>query len=189
MNLKLYLGVFLPLIVIIILTSLSISNIGFTVEETTVETVEFNSLFAELRAGPTTTVRTITLTNNFFLPRKYEIPSLLACLHDKDGVASTFDLSVGYSESSTNPTIPDPAGLSHYSVRSREYIDVPANSEKQVILFIEPKYLNNYDISITSYNEHDEVLLVELSDTDDYRYCRYLESDELLEKSTSITII
>ena len=78
MNIKLTLGILLPLMLIVGLVILSTANIGFSLNKENTPSVEFNSLFIGKDSQKNTILlQTITITNDFFLSKKYELPKLL----------------------------------------------------------------------------------------------------------------
>lgn len=193
MNIKLALGIFLPLALILFLVILSTANIRFSIEKQEVNSIKFNSLFVNNTAPRNNIpIQTITITNGFFLPKRYELPGLIVCLNDKKGIKEIQNLQVKYSEISyiRGSEIPifDEIFFD-YDFYSKQSIELPAESKKQVKILIEPKYLYNYGQEINSYNEYDELLLIESKDTNRYFYnsCRNLESKEM-NSATHISI-
>jgi len=185
MNLKLILGIFLPAILILLLVILSTANIGFSLEKKTVESIQFNSMFIDQNTTLTNIpVETITIINNFFLSKKYELPTLFACLHDKEAIKEIKTIQVKYNEGSymSGSDIPifDEIFFD-YNYYSRSTINLPAESKKEVKILIQPTILYSYNSEIDSYKEYDEILLIE-SNKDNgyyYDYCRSLQSEDL----------
>jgi hypothetical protein len=193
MNLKLVLGVFIPALVIIILIGLSSADIEFSVEKETINSVELGPLIStQYHPKSQVPIQTITVSNDFFMPRKFELPKLVACLNDKEGAKQMQDLQVKYNEGtySRGSDIPFFDDIFYdYRYDSRRSIELSANSKKQVKVFVVPKYSYNYQ-DISSYKEYDEILLIQLKDRRRYYYniCSGLESKEL-ENAIHINII
>ncbi|MDP7196481.1 MAG: hypothetical protein QF864_09855 [SAR202 cluster bacterium] len=193
MNIKLTLGIFLPLALILFLVILSTANIGFSLEKQDITSVQFSSLFVDKNSPKNNIpIQTITITNDFFLSKRYELPKLIVCLNDKGGIKEIQNIQVKYNEGSyargSNAPIFDEIFFD-YNYNSKQSIELPAESKKQVKILVEPKYLYNYDTEIDSYKEYDELLLIESKDTSIYSYnsCRNLESKEM-DSATHILI-
>lgn len=193
MNTRLVLGIFFPLALIICLVILSTANIGFSVSKEDVQSIQFNTLFFGKDAPKNTiSLQTITIINDFFLSKKYELPKLVVCLSDKDGVKEATNLQVKYNEGSYTRGSDVPIFdeiFFDYNFYSKQSVELPANSKKQVKVLVEPKYLYNYENEIGLYNEYDELLLIESKDTNRYSYnsCRNLDSKEI-DSATHISI-
>lgn len=183
MNIKLVLGVIIPLVIIGVLATLSNSKSGFIVDKQSVESVDFNSLFTN-SYGPTANIplQTITISNDFFLPRKYQLPTAIVCLNDKKGVMQRTTMQAGYSEgvSSPNSDVPIFYDLSVNSYGSNEKsLEMPANSKKQVKLMAASIY--SYDNTKQNYQSYNEILVVipKKTPTDYYNGCAGLSSEDL----------
>jgi len=193
MNLKIILGIFLPLSLILFLVILSTANIGFSLEKQDVASVKFSSLFVNKANSKNIPIRTITITNDFFLPRKYELPKLRVCLNDKEGIKSPIDVVVKYQEGTysreSNLPLFDEIFFG-YGRHSRQSIELPAGSKKQVKILVEPKIIYNYGTKINSFKYYDELLLIESEDNSGYSYtsCRKLDRKEI-DSAAHIRII
>lgn len=194
---KVLLGVIIP--VLAILGLIIVSNVGtLTVKKETLSSVKISSLIYDTsnynapRPAPVN-VQTWTITNNFILPKKYELPKLVACL---DGRVSTYDtyepsLSVFYvpldekvapDTSSYIPIVYD-FGLtsaenryySYYGYKSIGSIDVPPKSAKTVKVFVSSGgvyKLNNQKAD--AYKDVINLALYDVSDKGGYsRDCNY----------------
>jgi hypothetical protein len=190
-NIKLVLGIFLPLALILFLVILSTANIGFSLEKRDVDSVQFSSLFADKSFQKNNIpIQTITITNDFFLPKRYELPKLIFCLNDKEGIKQIQNIQVKYNEGSytTGSDVPISDEI-FFDYNSKQSIELPAESKKQVKILVEPKYLYNYDSEIDSYKEYDELLIIESKEVNRYSYnsCRNLESKKI-DSATHILI-
>jgi len=195
MNIKLAVGILLPLALILFLVILSISNIGFSLEKQNVDSVQFSSLFVDKNSPKNNNIpiQTITITNDFFLPKRYELPRLIVCLNDKEGIKPIQNIRVKYREGfySRGSDVPifDEIFFD-YNYRPKQSIELPAESKKQIKILVEPKYLYNYGAGIESYKEYDELLLIESKDSSRYSYksCQNLESEDI-DSATHIPIL
>ena len=187
MNIKLALGIFLPLALIVCLVILNTANIGFSLNKENTPSIEFNTLFVGKDTSRNTILlQTITITNDFFLSKKYELPKLIVCLSDKEGIKEATNLQVKYNEGSYTRGSDVPIFdeiFFEYNSYSKQSVELPANSKKQVKVLVEPKYLYNYETEIQSYKDYDELLLIQKKNTnyyyDSYSSCRNLESEEM----------
>lgn len=214
MDRKLLLGVFLPFFIIFVLVLLSTSDIGFSIEKETEKSVNFNSLFVSRKSiyfdndghvmvtlisdtdlsqnyKPTQEkgiiiLQTIIITNDFFLPKRFELPKTIVCLNDKEGLKARENLQVNYSEGtySKGSDVPifDEIFFDAYTYSGKS-IELLPYSKKQVKILVEPKYLYNYDRDINTYKEYDELLLIELEGSQIYFYniCGNLKEEDLAE--------
>ena len=167
------------------LVILSTANIGFSLEKQDVDSVQFSSLFVDKNSPKNNIpIQTITITNDFFLSKRYELPKMIVCLNDKEGIKEIQNIQVKYNEGSYTRGSDVPIFdelFFDYNYYSKQSIELPTESKKQVKILIEPKYLYNYDTEIDSYREYDELLLIESKDTNRYSYnsCQSLESKEM----------
>lgn len=193
MNIKLIFGIVIPSFIIIVLVVLSRIDIGVSINKETVESVQFNSLFTnQSQTRNNIPIQTITLNNNFFLSKKFELPKLIVCLNDKEGLKQRENLQVRYSEGrysidSDIPIFQDLIYDDHSYYSSKQTVEVPANSKKQVKILVEPKYIydygsgNEYAKNVIESNKlYDELLLIQKKNNGRYYYsCNDLSSKEL----------
>ena len=193
MKVKIYLGIIIPLFVVAVLVLLSNSKIGFSVGIVTEKSIEFKDLFASFNKENRALVQSINITNNFFLPRKFEIPEFIICIHDKEGIKEMQDFEIKYSEnvySSSNSPFVEELFLD-YSSYGSNVVDLKSNSKKQVKIFIIP---NDKKVRLRSFEGYDELLLIEKENEDNgyssysYNPCTNVQSDEIAE-ALIITII
>lgn len=159
MNIKIALGIFLPLILAIFLTFVSASEMGLTIESADVESVSFSSTADNdvVVSQNAVLVRTIHITNDFFLPRKVEIPRLLACLKKGDVISDYGLLTLNYRESGFS--VPSQDVYFRYSFDSRSVVNMPSNSSKEILVYLEPSRYAHRGDSLETY---DAMVLVEL---------------------------
>jgi len=183
MELKIILGVFLPIAIISLLVSLSVANIGLSVQKAVVSSVSKNQLFVSQDSQRTgIQIMTMTLSNDFFMPSKYELPRLIACLNDRENLKAGQQLQLRYSEGIDERNVPVYGDLFlDYNAVSRQGVELSSNSKKDVKILLDPLTLYNYDQEIESYMPYDAILLLELKNNHQYYYnlCENLNSDEL----------
>lgn len=162
-KLKLFIGIFLPLLFMLVLSMLSMSEIGYNIEKENIRSVDFNQIFINSSTGyynNKVLIQTVVLKNDFFLPRKFDLPVMAACLIDR-GSSRTESLSVQYSEGeySYKEALIDEIFFPFDSY-TKKSLDVSANSEKKVKIYAISK---SYSSSRSNeYEQYDEILLVEL---------------------------
>ncbi len=200
MSLKLLLGVGIPIALIIALISLTSLGPGLNTTIVDVKQVDFSKLTSQ---NNVVLVRTVTISNNFFMPRRYELPPLIACLNDKQGqkqlqnVQITFD-HVLYVEKGSIPIYGQIAestyGDYYYGTSaSSKSVEIPANGEKEIKVQVKPGY------SYSSYAGYDEILVVEPKQTEKqdetgkyyssrYFYCNQLAKEDL-ERASHIELL
>jgi len=195
MNLKILLGVIVPLIAITILVVLSNINTGFSIQKENEKEIDYSKLFTSQNQAGEIKLQTISIKNDYFLPKKIELPTIAACLYDKENKTRGQNLYVRYNEgkSSDIPETPIAGGLlqtrnSYYGYgyyTATRTVDVPANSQKEVKLMVQPKYVyNNYDAANNNADyEYDEILIIEpKEDKNNYNYYSYDSCANLQEK-------
>lgn len=183
MNKRLLFGILIPLVLAIVLVILSISGVGLSVSETTTPTLD-KSLFLENSSGNGyTLVQTISVNNNFFLGRKFEIPYYRACLMDTEGVIGPRSASLKYSRGTRHrtPNVPilDEVLMDFDRYTSR-IIDLGPHEEKTVQIKINGKYsyYEKYEERQRELTHYDKVFLY-ADQSNSYRYCDSLDEDTL----------
>lgn len=163
MSLK-WLGIIIPLVIIIILVFIGTLEIGISREKTTILSVPYNSLFPDKAISnncdynflnkPENQVllQTIKVRNNFVISRVEELPRYRACL---------------YSSKTGSITGPYPPyiryfvdGYSNWEYKSKDAFEVPAGSEKTLEVKIKPYCIKN---KVKDY-DYTEILLIEPED-------------------------
>ncbi|MBS1266679.1 MAG: hypothetical protein MAG795_00647 [Candidatus Woesearchaeota archaeon] len=198
MKLKLALGIGLPTVLIVILVVLSTSNIGFTMNSETIESIPASSVYAWdnkkinivsdkkgiNNRNNITSIQTINLENNFWLPRRYELPIFRLCLNDKDGVKKRETLQPKYqvgifTQESINPIYGD----IQYDFRSSgQSIEARKSTKKQIRIILQPKSFYNSDQELDpDTRNYDEIILIEAKDQSRYVYnfCKNLKAEEI----------
>lgn len=189
MNLRYSLGIILPLVLILVLVVLSASETGYIVEIETVESLKFDDLYTDYRTNDNIVIQTITITNDYFLPRVYGLPRISVCLNDKDGKELSRYMFAKFNEGSYSesdvPIFNEEFG--DFRPYSKHSVELPAHSKKQVKIAVEAEYLYNYNRTAKTYREFDELLLVEYSGGTSYIACVNLD-DEEIESAVHISI-
>jgi len=183
-KIKLFIGIFIPLIIVIFLAVLSMSDIGYHVEKETKVSVNYGEVIQNTSSSRKVLIQTISLNNDFFLPRKFELPGIVACLNDKDNIRARESLVVEYSEGEylQGRGLLEEVFLPYTSTQKKT-IDIKSNTKKQVKVYVTSKYV--YGSRINSYQDFDEILLVEVKGDSNflriYSYCQRLTADDLVD--------
>lgn len=147
MNLKLLFGVLLPLFIIILLVILETTFIGLKIEKKFVPSVDFYKLFTN-QTEEHILIQTITIKNKLFLTKRYTPPKLLICVNE-EGTQIAEELEVVYKLD--NSTI-------------SPFIEIPPNTEEELEMYIIPLNVSDYEYSVFSYEDFDEIVILEKED-------------------------
>jgi hypothetical protein len=185
-------GIGLPILISLVLIVLSLSGSGFAVDVQPVESVKFDSLFTEeKKVGNSVLIETITVTNDYFMPRRYEIPNLVACLHDNEDEMELITLGVDFSGVSTRSGSLA-SGVADIFVESsyEKSVELEAHSVKTMDAHLNWKSYYNYNKELDDYRSYDELVVIESKEKRKGRYyysymassyCDELSDDELNE--------
>lgn len=178
MNTKLLLGIGVPLIVIVVLVALSTVKTGLTAEEKLADSLSMKS-FTENQQGKT--LLTVTVTNDYFLPRSYALPKLTACLYDSSGKQQGQSV---YAQWTTIEKVLSP-GVDIILYPETEGIEAGAlnlapNTKKSAYYYTTSSY-------IYSIWKFDKLLLIENADNTNYNFC-YKLTPEDVQKAREIPL-
>jgi len=192
MKKKVIFGIILPLSIIVLLIIISTSNIGYSIYKESARNIEIKEILVDHRSKvEKIPLQTITITNDLFLPRKYELPTMIACLYDKQGIKKTEEIEVFYNKRTNDIDSDFPIFDEIFFMPqrdSKQNKEVSAFSKTQIRLMIQKKYIVLYHDSIDSYMEYDELLLIEYDDTSRYKRCERIDNEDI-ESAIRIPII
>ncbi|HLC31675.1 MAG TPA: hypothetical protein VJK51_03330 [Candidatus Nanoarchaeia archaeon] len=181
MNLKLVFGIIVPVIFIIVITLIANSNASFKASTNYVNTIELKDVYAEGKLRNYVKIGEIMLENGNILGKRYKLESITACLRDLDGTKEPMQIGqVQYSEGDYNPS----GGIDEfiYDSNSRDRsVQVNANEEKTVTIFIQPNYnyYQDYNQLRTQYQDYDQVVLIENKNSyNSYNDCYNLQTNQ-----------
>lgn len=192
MKAKYILGLILPLLIVIVLIILSSVNIGLEVKTEAAKSVSMN----QLSNNQYVNLLNITVANNYFLPRSYALPEIVACLYNPSSSYGA-NLPVAYSTYSVSkiePGIdkvlyPDIEPNYYYTYeKSKKGIDIPAANKKIIGVVTSSRAY-----SVNSYSQ----ILLFLNETigndnyygyDYYSFCSKMTPDKL-EMAVKIDLI
>ncbi len=192
MNLKLLLGVIIPVILIIVIAILGSSNSGLIVNEETISSLKVGDIFTDKynngysnSLSNSIRVGKVSIDNNYFLSRRYEFPAKVACLVDSQQEKP--NVVAGYIHYSEGVLVDDSGYNSLYGGYYNSYgysqsvsIELDANEKKVINFFLVPDYAFTYKNSselIKEYSGYDKVIIVE--ESQGYDYCGQLTSEQL----------
>lgn len=203
MKFKIIFGIALPVIIIVILVILGSLDIGFSVKKKFIDKLSLQDIFTQdYQIKNAIKIADITLENNYFLGKRYDLPGLGICLDDIEGNHPRIEAgSLLYGEGQYNY---EKGGFIYQETdmyRSYPYygsnraeaknIQIGANEKKNIRIFLQPSYqfaYRNYTELIQQYKEYDSLLIFE---TDNNRNLYYACNDldqETLDKAISIPI-
>ena len=201
MNLKIIFGIIVPAIIIVFITILgSLGSID--VKKGFVTRIILSDIFKDGRVVNSIKIGDIYLENDYFLSQRYEFPSLSACLNDKEGALQRiYAGNIQYSEGDYEY---EPEQLARPVVggNAKELsVEVRANDEKQVSIFLQPSYnfqygpygnFRNYTDLIKDYGGYEELIVFE-SEDNYYKYYPEVDgncniNEDEIEKASRIPI-
>jgi hypothetical protein len=182
MNAKIVLGIIIPAVIIIILTIISSLDIGFSAQNTYTHDLDFDDIFTNSQVRNSIEIGKVTITNDYFLPKRYDLPAITACLVDEDKEKQIQDVgSVSYSEGDSESY--GSTDLYYYggSNNNPTSVEIGAHEKKTVRLYLYPTSINTYDYSnlnkteeeivLETYGDYDSLILIEGSkSTSPYGY-------------------
>lgn len=175
MNTKLFLGIGIPLIIIVVLVTLSTVETGFVVEEKLTDGISMRAI-SENSQGKT--LLTVTVTNNYFLPRSYALPQLTACLYDSTGKNQGQNV---YARWGTIRNVLYP-GADILLIPSQDRTDVSgldlAPNDKKSAYFYTTSFYSSY------VWRYDKLLLLENNNMNNYNYCYTLTPPQVIGART-----
>ncbi|MBI2448773.1 hypothetical protein HYV49_00575 [Candidatus Pacearchaeota archaeon] len=173
MNLKIIFGVIVPALIIVFITILgSLGSID--VKKGFVTKIALTDIFRDGRIVNSIKIGDIYLENDYFLSQRYEFPSWSACLNDKEGVLQR--IAAGNIQYSEGDYEYEPEQLARSVVGSTDNVlsvEVKANDEKKISIYLQPAYniqygpygnSRNYTELLKDYGGYDELVIFELED-------------------------
>ncbi len=124
MDRRLLYGVVVPLAIALLLIALSASDIGLSAGITVVKQADRAALVGA--AGASVPLETVSVDNGFFLPRKYALPHVIACLENSSSPGQLTGTSLSYAVGT------DAASPSYPMGYSREAVDLGPYTSKVV---------------------------------------------------------
>ena len=205
MKYKIILGIILPLLLAIALIILASSNTGFSVKKDFLNKLTFQEVFGNSEnypPGQQLKIAEITIENNYFLGKRYELLPLGICLDDKEGQLPRLNAgNLQYNEGeynyetgdfifSTEKSLAYPYYYDSYN-REEKNIQISAYSKKKIRLFLQSSYnfgYRNYTELLKQYGNYDALLIFEINNKyNSYAYCNNLDQ-ETLDKAIAIPI-
>ena len=200
MKFKIIFGIIIPLLTIIVLVTLGSLNIGFSVKKDFVTKLTLKDIFEESQLRNSIKIADITLENDYFLGKRYELPRLGICLDDKEGNLQRINAgNLQYSEGDYDYERGDFVYQTSYKSYPYYYggynearnIQIKANEKKSIRVFLQPSYefgYKNYTQLLEQYGEYDALLIFEIGN----KYTSYYDcsniDQETLDKATAIPI-
>lgn len=198
MNAKIIFGVVLPALIVVFITILgSLGSID--VKKGFVTKIALSDIFRDGRIVNNIKIGDIYLKNDYFLSQRYELPIWVVCLNDKEGILQRITAgNLQYSEGDydyNSEQLARPVVGNGNNVLS---VEVKANDEKKVSIYLQPSYniqygtygnFRNYTDLIKDYGGYDELIVFKSKDNYDGYYIAHSENycnvneDELKDAS------
>jgi hypothetical protein len=159
MELKIILGIVVPLSIMIIIGIFGGLNFG-TTNSIFVKDISVQNLFQGNNLKDRIKIGELQIDNKHIISKRYDLDILGACLRDNDGVKQMVDAGlVEYSEGDIIPN--NPYSTSNYLDKS---VLVNANSKKTLGILLRPAYSYNsktQDVLLREYKDYDELIIYE----------------------------
>ncbi|PIN93565.1 hypothetical protein COU54_02700 [Candidatus Pacearchaeota archaeon CG10_big_fil_rev_8_21_14_0_10_31_24] len=170
MKFKLIFGIAIPVIIIIVLAILGSSNSGFSLDQKYIDKIAVADVYYNDQLRNSVFIGNITMQNDYFLGKRHSLPILTACLIDSQDINSPLDAgTVFYSEGDMDYSPNSLTGYMNYDMGYGNYdqivsIDLPANSEKIVKVYLNPNYAYYQDNSqlLEYYKPYEELVIMKL---------------------------
>jgi len=176
MNLKIILGIIIPLVLILALGIVGSLSIGFSVNKSYEKILDLEEVASEGQIRNVVEIGQYRLVNDYFLPKRYSTETIIPCLVDNENIKQPIEAgNIEYSEGDIEPF--DKVDIYNYrsNAKSRS-IEVSANGEKTIKLLLYPSYMFQYkNLSQLrdEFSEYDSLVLVEKKSSPYYQneYC------------------
>ncbi|VVB78059.1 Uncharacterised protein [uncultured archaeon] len=159
MKYKIIFGIILPLIIIISLAL--VSNLGqLSIKQDFVKQLSLNDLLENKKVKDTIKLGEVGIENKYFLPKRYDLTQLGACLRDTSGGKAMVDAgTIEYSEGDL------PYSDKYvYDYQQDRSIEISSKNIKKINVYLRPSgsfsYLN-YSQLKTQYGSYDELIIFE----------------------------
>ena len=199
MKLKIFLGIIIPIIIVIVLISLGSVDVGFSMKKSFQNNISANEIFRAGYSNNAFRVGEIQVKNDYFLPKRIDAPAFLACLYDKEGqrplqnAGAIFYNEGEYSEDTRSLDLGQIAYSSKYYYDSgyRNYktnIEIGAHQMKKLqVYYSSTRYYYDSAQQDPSQRDYDYLILIE-QDEKNQITCEGLSSEDL-QDATKINIL
>jgi len=202
MKLKIFLGIILPLVLVVFLIILASWPSGFSTNKDFDEEIDLDVAFQNSYSNNAVRIGEIKVDNDYFLPKRFDAPNYISCFYDEDKKRPL--MSGGYifyneGEYSPNVKILDlntkASGLKYYHPyyygRNRDYktsIEIGAHKSKILqIYYSSNRNYYSYGGTENPERDYDTLLLIETKNNEQIS-CESLSSEEI-QKAITINII
>lgn len=197
MKLKILFGIIIPALVVLVLAALGSLDIGFSIKKDFEQQINFSEIFKKSYSNNAIRIGEIQIMNDYFLPKRFDVPAYLACVYDKDKtrpLQAAGSIYYNEGEYSEEVKVLDSTKLSSgryypYYYNNKNYktnIEIGSQKSKKLQVY----YLsnrNNYGYQKDlSEKDYDYLILAEQK-TNSQIYCESLSSEDL-QKAIKITI-
>lgn len=191
MKYKIAFGVIIPLFAIIALAIIASS--GEIEVEKNFPPLSISKMFQDGKIKTSIELGNLKLSNKNSFTKRYEIPQMMVCLHDKENIKQAMDAGTLEFNRGDSAYYKDPYRLGSYSYKS---IEVKSEEEVFVKFFIIPGYQftrnGTYEYLAEQYAEYDEVVIFEKPKNGIYSYsyttCHSI-NDDILDEAIKIKLV
>jgi len=198
MKLKIFLGIIIPLVIVIILVTLGSIDVGFSLKKNFEKNISSSEIFKTGYSNNAIRIGEIEIKNDYFLAKRIDAPAYLACLYDKEKVRplqSTGAIFYNEGDYSEDTRMLDLAKVQYSSRYYPGYnygnyktnIEIGAHKVKKLQVYYSSNGYYGYGPIDTSKQDYDYLILVE-QDMKSQLVCESLSSEEL-QDSIKLDII
>lgn len=201
MKLKIFLGVILPLVLIVFLTVLASWPSGFSTNKDFDEEIDFDVAFQNSYSNNAVRIGEIKVDNDYFLPKRFDAPNYISCFYDEDKKRPLMTGGyVFYNEGEYSPNVKildlttkasELAYYRPYNYRNSNYktsIEIGAHKSKILqIYYSSNRNYYGYGGTENPERDYDTLLLIETKGNEQLS-CESLSSEEI-QKAIKVKII
>lgn len=197
MKYKIILGIILPLLVIILITMLGSLGPGFDIDRSFEDSIVSKEVFKKNYDNNAIRIGEVKISNDYFLPKRYEAQIYVVCAYDEQGVRPLTSVgAVFYNEGEFSETARfadiSKASSLYYGGYYNEYsnyktsIELDAGESKTLQVYLSSNRYY-YDYVSSNYGDYDKILIVEQNENNNLN-CESLSSEQI-QDSYKLNII
>jgi len=186
MILKIVFGIVIPLVIIISLAIIANIDSDFSVSFNYSKSLNLNEISHEGKIRSYVKIGEVNLENNYFLPKRFTLEPLYACLVDEEKISRPITAgNIEFSEGDYNYE----GNFDYYSQSKDRSVEINSNEKKIVNIYLMPIYSFSYmnlSMLIEEYGEYDKIIIIQ--NTQNKNYYSVCESATPGEIESAVTI-
>ena len=188
MKLKIWFGIIIPLVIVVLLAIFGSLNIDLSIKKSFIADLSMDDIYSDGLIKNPIQLGKVEIKNDNFMSSRYQLPALVACLVDEDGKQSISPGTVQYVED--KPTNPSTTVITnqYYNTQSAFSDEINAHDSKKLQINLIPNYditAKNGEQLLSDYGMYDKLVLVESKQKyPDYYFCSTLSSAQLDDGET-----